>query len=66
MKLMKGILSYVILLFGVSLITGTPVCAREVIHLTLDESIDVVMGKSYRIKQLQMGIETSDEMASFL
>jgi len=32
---------------------------RRVIHLTLDSSAEIAMGRSYRIKQLEMGIERS-------
>ena len=36
---------------------NTPLHARESIHLTLDSAVNIAMGSSYRIKQLELGIE---------
>ena len=57
MKHLKCIIFYGIFMPGVISISVNIVNAKQIIHLTLDEAIEVVMGKSYRIKQLQMGIE---------
>ena len=57
MKHQKCIIFYGIFILGVISISVNIVNAKQIIHLTLDEAIEVVMGKSYRIKQLQMGIE---------
>ncbi len=57
MKLMRYLSMYGIIMVGIISFSVNRAYAKEIIHLTLNESIDVVMGKSYRIKQLQLGIE---------
>jgi len=57
MKLIRYLSMYGIIMVGIISLSVNRANAKEIIHLTLNESIDVVMGKSYRIKQLQMGIE---------
>jgi len=57
MKLIRYLSLYGIIMVGIISLSVNRANAKEIIHLTLNESIDVVMGKSYRIKQLQMGIE---------
>ncbi len=34
-----------------------PANAQQTVQLTLDSAVDIAMGSSYRIKQLEMGIE---------
>jgi len=57
MKTYKRILLVQALFIGLFFFCITPVSAREIIKITMDGAVDIAMGKSYRIKQLQMGIE---------
>ena len=52
------LLKYCVLTAGIFISAGAP-HARESVKLTLDTAVDIAMGKSYRIKQLQMGVERS-------
>ena len=47
-----GLIAMVLYLNG-----NTPLHAQESIHLTLESAVNIAMGSSYRIKQLELGIE---------
>lgn len=46
-----------VFLMGVNAGETKPLYAGDYINLTLDSAVDIAMGRSYRIKQLQLGIE---------
>ena len=46
-----------LMLTGLNLNGNKPLHARELIPLTLDSAVNIAMGRSYRIKQLELGIE---------
>ena len=48
-----------LLVIGAQPRAGSPLYAQEVIGLTLDSAVDIAMGRSYRIKQLELGIEST-------
>jgi len=48
----------ILLLFSLmSILSVRQLKSAEIVHLTLDSAVDIAMGSSYRIKQLEMGIE---------
>jgi hypothetical protein len=57
MKHITHTLSMVIILCCLQLNAPPSVDAREIIHLTLDKSIEIALENSYRIKMLKMGVE---------
>ncbi len=48
---------FALMLLCLSLLISSPLKAKEIIRLNLDSAVDIAMGGSYRIKQLEMGIE---------
>ncbi|MBN1293674.1 MAG: TolC family protein [Candidatus Latescibacteria bacterium] len=61
-KNVKYLLMAIMLGTGLILITQRNVYAQKIIEINLDASIDVVMGNSYHIKQLEMGIERNRQL----
>ena len=59
MKFRKNCSVFGFIVLGITCLSVSLAGAREIYHFSLDESVGIVMRKSYRIKQLQMGIERS-------
>ena len=57
MKLWKRCITACWFIIVLTATAGNSTYAREIIHLTLDTAVDIAMGGSYRIKQLELGIE---------
>ena len=59
MKIRKKSSVFGFVVLGIACLSVNLVGARQILHLSLDKSVETVMKKSYRVKQLQMGIERS-------
>ncbi len=57
MKLLRYFSLYGVVLPGLLVSSVSGVNAKQILNVKLDEAIEIVMGNSYRIKQLEMGIE---------
>ena len=57
MKLWKKCIKACWFVIVLTALSGNPTYAREIINLTLDTAVDIAMVGSYRIKQLELGIE---------
>ncbi|HUU27097.1 MAG TPA: TolC family protein [archaeon] len=55
--LKKHVIIWSLVLIGLNTNGTKPLHARDCIKLTLDSAVDIAMGSSYRIKQLELGIE---------
>lgn len=53
----KILIISLIFIVGLFWQTGSPLHARETVHLTLDSVVDIAMKNSYRIKMLEMAIQ---------
>ena len=51
-----------IMIGSISVFAARTAQAQQIIEINLESSIDVVMGNSYRIKQLEMGIDRNREL----
>ena len=55
--LKKSVVIYCIMITALSVILRESAHAGKLVYLTLDSAVDIAMANSYRIKQLEMGIE---------